>query len=232
MAQSENGDWEPVQWKFFSQINKFSVHFVIEDHRFDGRQHILSHLAHLFDSRIMADVKFLVKDEEIGAHLAIVVSASPVMAAMLEPDKFKEGLTKTVHIDDMEPDVFKEMLRYLYTGAVPQLEQNGEPLFVAADRFQIQGLKELCTEQLIQQLHLNNAVRYLLLGHLHSVPRLLEASFEYLERNKDELWTRSDWKKLGESYPDLFYQATGRMMKRERCNKRERGIATWFKMLK
>jgi speckle-type POZ protein len=192
MIKSRTGDWGPlqsvVQWKLNSQVNKFSVQLIIEDHRFDGRQHILSHLALLFENQVMADVKFLVKGQEIGAHLAIVVSASPVMAAMLEPDKFKEGLTRTVHIDDMEPDVFKEMLRYVYTGTVPQLEQMVEPLFVAADKYQIEGLKNLCTEQLIQQLHLNKAVRYLMLGHLHSVPRLLEASLQCLERNKKELW--------------------------------------------
>jgi len=62
------------------------------------------------------------------------------MAAMLDNDPFQEGLTKTVHIDDMKPDVFNEMLRYLYTGTVRQIEQMTESLFVAADRFQIQGL--------------------------------------------------------------------------------------------
>ena len=40
----------------------------------------------------------------------------------------------------MKPDVFNEMLRYLYTGTVRQIEQMTESLFVAADRFQIQGL--------------------------------------------------------------------------------------------
>jgi speckle-type POZ protein len=210
MNQSENGKWILPKPMF---LGKNSVQLIIEFEHSDVRQHIPPHFAHLFDSRIMADVKFKVKDEEIGAHLAIVVSASPVMAAMLEADKFKEGVTRTVTINDMEPSVFKEMLRYVYTGTVPQLQQMAESLFVAADRFQIQGLKDLCTEQLIQQLDLNNAVRYLVLGHLHSVPQLLEASRQCLEKNKNGLWDRSDWKNFAQSYPDLFYQVTGRMMK-------------------
>ena len=208
-----NGEWDPVQWQCIPSTNRFSVQLIIEFENSQGREQILSHLAHLFDSQIMADVKFRVKEEEIGAHLAIVVSASPVMAAMLEPDKFKEGRTRTAHIDDMEPDVFKEMLRYVYTGTVPQLEQMAESLSVAADRFQIQGLKDLCAEQLIQQLDLNNAVRYLVLGHLHSVPQLLEASLQCLEKNKKKLWSRTDWENFAHSYPELFYQVTGRLMK-------------------
>ena len=131
MVQSENGDWVPPE-STKSFLTENSVQLIIEFQHSDGRQHIPPHFAHLFDSRIMADVKFLVKDEEIGAHLAIVVSASPVMAAMLEPNKFKEGLTRTVHVSDIEPSVFKELLRYVYTGKVQNLKQMAEPLFVAA----------------------------------------------------------------------------------------------------
>ena len=168
---------------------------------------MVSYLTELFEKQVATDVK------PIGAHVNVVTPFSPVMAAMLDNDRFQEGLTKTVHIDDMEPDVFKEMLRYLYTGKVPQLEQMTESLFVAADRFQIQGLKDLCAEQLIQQLDLNNAVRYLVLGHLHSVPQLLEASLQCLEKNKKKLWSRTDWENFAHSYPELFYQVTGRLMK-------------------
>jgi len=60
----------------------------------------------------MADVTFVVKNEKIGAHSAIAVSASPVICAKLEKDKFKEGRPKTVSIDDINPLVFKEMLRF------------------------------------------------------------------------------------------------------------------------
>jgi BTB/POZ domain len=61
----------------------------------------------------------VVKGETIGTHLVIVASASPVMAAMFEPGKFKEGNDITAHINDTEPEVFRQMLRflYMYTGA-------------------------------------------------------------------------------------------------------------------
>ncbi len=41
------------------------MQLIIEDHRSDGLQHIQSHLAHLFDSQITADVEFIVKGQEI-----------------------------------------------------------------------------------------------------------------------------------------------------------------------
>ena len=78
-----------------------------------ANQQMVSYLTELFEKQVATDVK------PIGAHVNVVTPFSPVMAAMLDNDRFQEGLTKTVHIDDMEPDVFKEMLRYLYTGTVP-----------------------------------------------------------------------------------------------------------------
>ena len=88
------------------------------------------------DTRSLSDVTFVVKNEKISAHSAIVVSESPVICAMLQKDKFKEGQTKSVKIDDIDPLVFKEMLRYLYTGKSLKLDEDDvtEPLFLAADK--------------------------------------------------------------------------------------------------
>jgi len=174
---------------------------------------MVSHLTELFEKQVAVDVKFVVKSQPIGAHVNVVVPFSPVMAAMLDNDRFQEGLTKTVHIDDMEPDVFKEMLRYLYTGTVPQLEQMTESLFVAADRFQIQGLKFLCQQRMLSKLNKNNAIRYLVLAHLHSFPELVERCYHVIEYNRKEIWAQPEWKQLGHNYPDLFFEASTRMFK-------------------
>jgi len=108
----------------------------------EGERYVLTHLSKLLDTQSMADVTFVVKNEKIGAHSSIVVSGSPVICAMLEKGNFKEGATKEVKIDDIDPLVFKEMLRYLYTGKSPKLEEDDvtEPLFLAADKYQIEAL--------------------------------------------------------------------------------------------
>jgi hypothetical protein len=60
---------------------------------------MVDHLTNLFDSQTSTDVKFVVQGREIGAHLC-VLSINPVMAAMFDPDKFQEGQTKRVTIED------------------------------------------------------------------------------------------------------------------------------------
>ena len=133
---------------------------------------------------------------------------------MLEEDKFKEGRTKTVKDDDIDPVVFKEMLRYLYTGRAPNLDEDEmtEPLFLAADKYQIDALKDCCEQSLIGKLKLETVVSNLVLAHLYTAPQLLEASLKFLVSRKTEVWIRPEWKELMKTYPDLFFLASHRMV--------------------
>ena len=180
----------------------------------EGERYVLTHLSKPLDTQSMADVTFIVKGEKIGAHLAIVVSASPVICAMLEEDKFKEGRTKVVEVDDTEPAVFKEMLRFLYTGKAPKLEEDDmtEPLFLAADKYQIEALKNCCEQTLIKKLNEKAVIHYLVLAHLYTAPRLLEASLIWMEKNKKKVKLLPEWKELIKTYPDLFFLAANRMI--------------------
>jgi BTB/POZ domain len=195
-------------------VNQNSVHLIFEQQSYEAtaNQQIVSYLTELLEKQVAVDVKFVVKSQPIGAHVNVVVPFSPVMAAMLDNDRFQEGLTKTVHIDDMELDVFKEMLRYLYTGTVPQLEQMTESLFVAADRFQIQGLKFLCQQRMLSTLNKENAIRYLVLAHLHSFPELVEKCYTVIVNDLKDIRAQPEWKQLGQSYPHLFFEASSKMI--------------------
>ena len=217
MIETEKGTWT-VSYTYFERIYLYAAYQLIiefEETSFaEGERHVLTHLSNLLDTQSMADVIFIVKNEKIGAHSAIVVSASPVICAMLEEDKFKEGRTKVVEVDDIDPLVFKEMLRYLYTGKAPKLDEDAmtEPLFLAADKYQIGALKDLCEHSLIAKLNLQTAVHYLVVAHLYTAPQLLEASLKFLVSHKTEVWSRSEWKELMKTYPDLFFLASHRMV--------------------
>jgi speckle-type POZ protein len=217
MVETTRGTWT-VSYTYSERNYAYAAYQLIiefEDGSFaDGERQVLTHLSKLLDTQSMADVTFIVKNEKIGAHSAIVVSASPVICAMLEEDKFKEWRTKVIEVDDIEPSVFREMLRYLYTGKAPKLDEDDMtgPLFLAADKYQIVALKDLCEQSLISKLNLETVVRFLAVAHLYTAPLLLEASLKFLEKNKKKVLGRADWKQLNQYYPDLFFLATCRMM--------------------
>jgi speckle-type POZ protein len=179
-----------------------------------GERQVLTHLSNLLDSQSMADVTFIVQNEKIGAHSAIVGSGSPVICAMLEEGSVQEGQTKTVKIDDIDPAVFKEVLRYLYTGRTPKLDQDDmtKSLFLAADKYRIEALRDLCEQSLISKFKVQEVAHFLVLAHFQSAPQLWEASLKFLEGHKKEIVDRDEWKQLNKNHPDLFFLATYRMM--------------------
>ena len=113
----------------------------------------------------------------------------------------------------MEPAVFKQLLLFLYTGTAPEHRHDSitEPLFLAADKYQIESLKMICEESLMASLTLDNVTRFLVLANLHSSPKLMECCMTFLAANKKIIWSRNDWKQLNKNYPELFYLVTERM---------------------
>jgi speckle-type POZ protein len=231
MTETRPGQWETDSWTyikvstFYDPIgyysrkrNTYAVFQLTlkfyETSFAEGERQVLTNLSKLLDTQSMADVTFILNNEKIGAHSAIVVSASPVICAMLENGYFEEGRTKTVKIDDIDPLVFKEMLRYLYTGRAPKLDEDAmtEPLFLAADKYQIEALKNCCEQRLIKKLNVKSVVHYLVVAYLYIAPQLLEASLMLMEINKKEVKAYPEWKELNKNYPDLFFQAANRMI--------------------
>ena len=106
----------------------------------------VDHLAELENYQTESDVQFLVQGETIPSHTLILQGGSPVFAAMFEHD-MTESSSRIVVINDIEPKVFRHLLRFLYTGNAPEVgddENMVEPLFIAADKYQVDTLKDWC----------------------------------------------------------------------------------------
>lgn len=98
--------------------------------------------AKLLETEMGADVVFEVGGETVAAHRCVLAVRSAVFAAELF-GPLKEGNAATtgvvVRVDDMEAEVFKALLRYVYTGKLPEMCKEDEDvtcqhLLVAADR--------------------------------------------------------------------------------------------------
>ena len=187
-----------------------------------GEIHVLRNLSTLLESQNMIDVVFSIKNQKIGAHSAIVAAASPILAAMFDsPDVFQQidqekniGTTKLIEIDDMDPEVFRQVLQYIYTGKTLEPEQESmiDKLFLAATKYKIETLKQICEERVIKNLSTSNAIRYLVMSHIHEAPRLLDSTLTYLVTHLKETWNGGEWKNLMRNFPDLFYLVTERMI--------------------
>ena len=90
------------------------------------------------EQRLHTDVEFIVqKTRRMAAHRCVVAVRSPVLAALC-------GAIE-VYVDDVPADVFQHVLYFLYTGELPDTAAcDHQGLWRAADKYQIDTLKELC----------------------------------------------------------------------------------------
>ncbi|KAI9563076.1 hypothetical protein GHT06_010533 [Daphnia sinensis] len=165
----------------------------------------LQQITDLYAKQTYCDVQFSLKDDQhIGAHRYILMARSPVFAAMFQND-MEETTTGQVKIEDCEPDIFKQLLHYIYSGKTssPLTDAMAQSLFVLADKYDIQDLKEECVTFLLTCVRMDNVVGLLVWSHLHSIEELKEVTLTYMARNGKEICLLKDLEELAKNYPDL-----------------------------
>ncbi|KAL6641222.1 hypothetical protein ACP70R_019403 [Stipagrostis hirtigluma subsp. patula] len=141
------------------------------------------HLRDLLEAKESADVTFQVEGEMISAHRCILAARSPVFKELLVAQR--EGAAG-IRIDDMEAQVFKALLHFMYTDALPMMTRleeatMAEQLLLAADRYDIQKLKLICEEKLSRDIDVNTVAKRLELAVQHRCDMLKEACVAFLK---------------------------------------------------
>jgi len=165
-----------------------------------------SDLIHMFESAKFTDVTFLVQGEEIAAHKSVLASRSAYFEKMFDAE-MQESATNRVEVTDVDPATFKAVLRFLYGGVMEEKEfKSLAELIVAADKYGIDDLKNICESTVRTRLQFENIVDALLLADMHNCASLLrdgKVLFKALAKllKKDQ----SNWNKLAER-PSLLME--------------------------
>lgn len=173
-------------------------------------KNIFKGLMGMFDKQCQCDVQFQFNDGEvIGAHAVVLSAVSPVFAAMFEESK--ERQVKIVV--DIEVEVFRQLLIYLYSGNAPNLKNENitQKLFEVAAKYEVETLKGECVGALLERVTIDNAVQLLIWSTLHSIPELLEITIEYVAENFNVLCSRLEWIDLVKNQPGLCPLITKRL---------------------
>ncbi|CAM0876982.1 unnamed protein product [Alopecurus aequalis] len=148
------------------------------------------HVSRLLEQKEGFDVSFSVGGETVKAHRLILAMRSPVFKAELYGPMMEARTGQSITIKDMQPDVFRALLHYIYTDSLPRqhLEGNGNTntemlrlLLVAADRYAIERLKLVCQSILCSHLNVDTVATTLALADQHSCHKLKDACLEYME---------------------------------------------------
>jgi len=98
---------------------------------------------------------------------------------MFEHD-MKEVKEGRVTVNDIDPTVMTEMLRFIYTGDVSNVAVT-QDLLVAADKYNIPLLKFTCESKLVQKVNVDNALEMYTLGETHGANILTEKATTILK---------------------------------------------------
>jgi speckle-type POZ protein len=147
---------------------------------------------------------FKVKNEKIAAHKVILAARSPVFDAMFQRDR-KENKTNEAEITDVTPAAFKTLLRFIYTGHC-EVDNLAEELLVAANKYDIPDLKQICAKELRFQLTVDNAVRLLVLSDLHQAEDLKDGAMRFINKNAAAVMKTPSWSNFPKTHQHLIFE--------------------------
>ncbi|KAL7303406.1 hypothetical protein TKK_0004591 [Trichogramma kaykai] len=138
----------------------------------------------IFLDENLSDVKIrTVGEKEIPAHRLMLAAASPVFRAMFSHDMM-ENKIQIVDMIDVGHEVAIEVLRYIYTSNVENCDICLTiDLLAAADKYQLEDLKNDCEQILGSNLTLTNAVEILKISDKYSAKNLKTKTIDFIKYN-------------------------------------------------
>ncbi|OXU22829.1 hypothetical protein TSAR_013606 [Trichomalopsis sarcophagae] len=140
--------------------------------------------------------------KKIHAHKLILAARSTVFAGMFEHN-MKEETEGTVTIPNIEYDCLKEMLRFIYTGKVENLENLAVDLLSASDQYALQDLKDMCESVLSSSVTTETAIATLVIADKHSTSVLKSNVLKFIVENSKDVIATVGFQSLQSSHIDL-----------------------------
>ncbi|VAI37956.1 BTB/POZ and MATH domain-containing protein 3-like [Triticum dicoccoides] len=173
------------------------------------------HLGDLLESKDAADLTFQVGGEIFHAHRCILATRSSVFKAELLGG-MEESSGSLIEIRDMEPDVFEALLHFIYTEKVsPVIDVvMASHLLVAADRYNIGSLKQICEDKLCCHIDSNMVATSLAIAEQHGFHGLKEACLRFLASpsNLEAMMASNGYEHLKSSCPSVLKELIARIL--------------------
>ena len=119
----------------------------------------------LLNNEYMHDIMFLVgkSQTKMYGHKLILSIHNDFFSALVS-SQFAVSVKGEFTMPDIEPDIFLEVLRFIYCETVNITTDNFGVLYKAADKYLMEGLKEICLKYLK-----NNSISKIFMDNLTSV---------------------------------------------------------------
>ncbi|GBM75706.1 Speckle-type POZ protein [Araneus ventricosus] len=153
----------------------------------------------LYQEKNLCDIALKTASKTFEAHKAILACRSPVFKAMFEHDMV-ENSSGIVNISDVDPKTLEYMLFFMYAN---QLEdavdtKSAIQLYCAADKYQINSLKECCYPILKSLVSAENVCEVLSLAYKYHDEPLKTIAKAFICKHPKETMDSGVWERLME----------------------------------
>ena len=164
---------------------------------------------HLLTDKEFSDIEIHCDKKVFPSHQNVLAARSSVFKAMLQAE-MKEKQSKKIVIEDCNPRTVAQMLKFMYTGdiSLDDMEDLTTDLLRVADKYQLDGLKEMCEEKICSNLSIENSIESLVLGDSHNESKLKKMALDLIAMNMKKIVDTDLYKDLLAQRPALTLEIT------------------------
>jgi len=156
----------------------------------------------MFSTERFSDCIIASGDKEFPCHKFILSARSSVFEAMFSHDT-REHLQNRVDIKELDVKVVEDMIHYIYSGKVTELESKAVDLVTAAEKYDLKELKQMCATSLCNSIRKDNVLDMLVLAETFDLPEVRRMSLEFTANHKMEI-VNQDWRIKLANYPAII----------------------------
>jgi speckle-type POZ protein len=172
-------------------------------------------LQKLVNEKKYSDSVFIVDNKQFFAHKSILSVRSKVFEAMFANDMIESHSNQYI-IDDIESNVFEELLTFIYTGNSPKTQTMVEKLLAAAQKYEILEIKDFCANIIFKDIKNENAIQRLIIADKYNATKLLDKIIAFIAVNFQPILKISykEWEKFIVENPKLVTKIFKTMAKK------------------
>ncbi|CAB3385803.1 Hypothetical predicted protein [Cloeon dipterum] len=143
------------------------------------------------------------------AHCCILGARSSRLAGMISEMELPAKLAETPILDlsDLTAENLQEILRYIYTGRVDNLDSVAASLLAAGVKYELPGLTCLCERALLDTMDAESVAARLLLADEFNCETLKRGALAFIEGHAGRMPKNMAWSVMEMVRPELFQEA-------------------------
>lgn len=141
---------------------------------------------------------------------------------MLDSDECKASPKESITLPDLTHDQLKSFLEFLYSGNLKAPYNQYRALYLAADKYDILYLQDICRNHFIAYLSSRNVLDTLELANIPCDTILKDAAINLIVKNMEEVVVPMKYETFVQRNPDLSVEITRAYLRETKAKNKDR----------